>query len=38
MGVPIVAWEDGKIVKVSPEEIKLLDGTNRQTNEPDVFP
>ncbi len=25
MGVPIVVWQDGKVVEIPPEEIKLLD-------------
>ena len=25
MGVPIVVWQDGKVVEIPPEEIQLLD-------------
>ena len=25
MGVPIVVWEDGKVVEIPPEKIELLD-------------
>ena len=32
MGVPAVVWEDGKVVKIPPEEIQLLDDSNGQTN------
>jgi hypothetical protein len=30
MGVPIVVWEDGKVVKIPPEQIELLDEPNGQ--------
>jgi hypothetical protein len=28
MGVPIIVWQDGKVVEIPPEEIKLLDEPN----------
>ena len=37
MGVPIVVWEDGKVVKIPPEEIELIDEVNGEahSNDPD---
>jgi hypothetical protein len=28
MGVPIVVWQDGKVVEIPPEQIELLEETN----------
>jgi hypothetical protein len=28
MGRPIIVWQDGKVVEIPPEEIKLLDEPN----------
>jgi hypothetical protein len=28
LGVPIVVWEDGKVVEIPPEQIELLDEVN----------
>ncbi len=28
MGVPIVVWQDGKVVEIPPEKIELLEETN----------
>jgi hypothetical protein len=35
MGVPAVVWEDGKVVKIPPEDIPLLDDVNGQAKKPD---
>jgi hypothetical protein len=32
MGVPIVVWEDGKVVEIPPEEIQLSDYSNGEQN------
>lgn len=36
MGVPIVVWEDGKVVEIPPGEIELLDEVNGQAQKPDA--
>jgi hypothetical protein len=32
-GVPVVLWEDGKIVRRSPEEISLPNGAAKETDQ-----